>query len=234
SQSGAGKSSMAELVETMTPSEDVVAFARLSPQALMYEKKDFLKHRLLILEERVGAEQADYSIRVLQSRSKVSQATVVTNALTGERHTEHYEVEGPIAYIETTTDHKINAENASRAFEIFLDESPEQTQRIHELQRKRRLEGWQHHSKESIFHRHHNAQRLLEPLAVRYAFCELINFPTRWLRTRRDHARFLSLIDTVAFLHQHQRERGSENVDGQEQPIIRATLDDYRVAYRLA
>lgn len=49
SQSGAGKSTLTDLVEMLAPPEGVVGYARLSAQALLYLKKDFLKHRLLIL-----------------------------------------------------------------------------------------------------------------------------------------------------------------------------------------
>jgi DNA primase catalytic core len=234
SQSSAGKSAMAELIENLTPSEDVVAFARLSAQALLFEKKDFLKHKLLILEERVGAEQADYSIRVLISKHRATQAVVVKDVETGQMRTQHYEVEGPIAYVETTTSSHINYENRTRCFEIHLDESEEQTKRIHQQQRRSQMQGWSMHSRDSICRRHHNAQRLLEPLKVYTPYAELMDFPTRWLRTRRDNQRFLSLIRASAFLHQHQREGGSEHEDGKERAFINANLDDYRLAYRLA
>jgi hypothetical protein len=46
------------------------------------------------------------------------------------------------------------------------------------------------------------------------------------MRTRRDHARFLNLIEVSAFLHQHQRARREE--------AILASRDDYAVAYALA
>jgi hypothetical protein len=47
------------------------------------------------------------------------------------------------------------------------------------------------------------------------------------MRTRRDHARFLNLIEVSAFLHQHQRERTADGA-------IVASLADYGAAYALA
>ena len=87
SESGAGKSSLAELVESLTPPEDVMVFTRLSTQALSHMPNDALCHKLLILEERVGAEAADYQIRILQSRQQLASGVVVKNALTGEMKT---------------------------------------------------------------------------------------------------------------------------------------------------
>lgn len=235
SQSGAGKSAMTELVETLTPPEEVILYSRISAQALCYLPKDYLKRKLLILEERVGAEQADYSIRVLQSKSRLSQATVVKDPATGRMTTRHYEVEGPIAYLETTTSSRINHENATRCFEIHLDESEAQTQRIQVQQREARIPGGgRKRSLEALCRRHHNAQRLLDPVTVYMPFAPLMTFPTRWLRTRRDHQRFLCLIEAAAFLHQHQRESGVEAVEGKSQKFIQATIADYRLAYDLA
>jgi DNA primase len=61
-------------------------------------------------------------------------------------------------------------------------------------------------------------------------FVEHLTFPDRWLRTRRDHERFLCLIEVLAFLHQHQRPRRMH----QGIVYIEATVSDYRWAYFLA
>lgn len=233
SQSGAGKSSLTDLVEQLTPPEDVVLFSRLSPQALYWMERTALKRKLLILEERVGAIEADYSIRVLQSRAKLTQAVVIKDPQTGKMSTKTFVVEGPIAYLETTTDNRLNHENATRCFEINLDESADQTRRIQDFQRRSRLASKRDRRKntEDIKRRHHNAQRLLEPVLVFVPYAELLEFPSKWLRTRRDNERFLCLIEAVAFLHQFQRERG-ETEDGTAYAM--ANLEDYRVAYELA
>ncbi|MEW6277748.1 MAG: CHC2 zinc finger domain-containing protein [Candidatus Eremiobacterota bacterium] len=239
SQAGAGKSGLTELVESLTPPEEVVLYSRISAQALGYLPKDFLKRKLLILEERVGAEAAEYAIRVLQSRQRLSQAVTVKDPATGKMQTRHYEVEGPIAYLETTTNPDINHENATRCFELSLDESEEQTRRIHRRQRQARSHEeqlLQRRAAEGIQRRHHNAQRLLEPVGVVIPYVEHLTFPSRWLRTRRDHERFLCLIEGVAFLHQFQRSGGTleDPETGRELRFVRANLEDYRLAYELA
>jgi DNA primase len=228
SQSGAGKSGLTEVIEKLCPPEDVVLLTRLTPQSLYYTEPGFLDRKLVIVEERYGSVEADYSIRVLQSRKKLIAAAPVKDPQTGSMRTKVFTVEARAAFIEATTAGGVNHENATRCFELTMDESPEQTQRIHERQRIQRTErglGLRQEA-QAISRRHWNAQRLLEPLPVVIPFAAELTFPTAWMRTRRDHARFLNLIEVLAFLHQHQREHRNG--------AILAALADYEAAYDLA
>jgi 5S rRNA maturation endonuclease (ribonuclease M5) len=228
SQSGAGKSGLTEVIERLCPPEDVVLLTRLTPQSLYYVEPGFLDRKLVIVEERYGSLEADYSIRVLQSRKKLIAAAPVKDPQTGNMRTKVFTVEARAAFIEATTAASVNHENATRCFELSMDESPEQTRRIHErmglLRTERGLALRQ--EAEALCRRHWNAQRLLEPLPVVIPFAEKLTFPSAWLRTRRDYARFLNLIEVSAFLHQQQRERRGG--------AILASLADYEVAYALA
>jgi energy-coupling factor transporter ATP-binding protein EcfA2 len=232
SQSGSGKSALAEVTETLTPPENVYMLSRITPQALYYMDSDALAHKLVIIEERSGSEQADYSIRTLQSKRKLTLAAPIKDPSTGQIKTQTFEILGPTAFIESTTDPSINFENATRCFEIYLDESPEQTRRIHDYQK-----GFKSEEKpvlkslqKQIVVRHHHAQRLLKSLPVIIPFAKHIEFPYQKLRTRRDHQRFLNLIEVTAFLHQYQRPR--KTIQGQE--VIMAGIEDYTMALTLA
>jgi 5S rRNA maturation endonuclease (ribonuclease M5) len=228
SQSGAGKSGITEVIERLTPPEDVVLLTRLTPQSLFYVEPGFLDKKLVIVEERHGSMEADYSIRVLQSRKKLIAAAPIKDPQTGNMRTKIFTVEARAAFIEATTASSVNHENATRCFELMMDESPEQTRRIHERQRLMRTERGLELRQEAdvITRRHWNTQRLLEPLPVVIPFADRLTFPDAWMRTRRDHARFLNLIEVSAFLHQHQRTRRNE--------AILADVADYAVAYSLA
>src|SRR5207302_348524 len=59
SQSGAGKSGLTEVLERLTPPEDVVLLTRLTPQSLYYLEPGFLDRKLVIVEERSGSIEAD-------------------------------------------------------------------------------------------------------------------------------------------------------------------------------
>jgi hypothetical protein len=229
SQSGAGKSGLTEVIERLTPPEDVVLFTRLTPQSLYYTEPGFLDRKLVIVEERYGSMEADYSIRVLQSRKKLIAAAPVKDPQTGNMRTKVFTVEARAAFIEATTAASVNHENATRCFELTMDETEAQTQRIHERQRRMRTGAGLRMRAEAVAvtRRHWNAQRLLETLPVLIPFADKLSFPSSWMRTRRDHARFLNLIEVSAFLHQHQRERSQEGA-------VVASLADYEAAYALA
>ena len=140
SQSGAGKSGLTEVIEKLCPPEDVVLFTRLTPQSLYYTEPGFLDRKLVIVEERYGSMEADYSIRVLQSRKKLIAAAPVKDPQTGNMRTKVFTVEARAAFIEATTASSVNHENATRCFELMMDETEEQTRRIHERQRLLRTE----------------------------------------------------------------------------------------------
>lgn len=243
SQSGAGKSYLMECVAELMPPEDVHFFSRLTPQALYYLERDALQHKLLIVDERNGSEESEYPIRTLQTRKVLKLAVPVKDPNSGRIKTETLEILGPISYMESTTSQKVNPENENRCFELYLDESDAQTRAIFAAQRKSRtLEGWKvERLKEKVRTLHHNAQRLLRPLKVIIPYVDLLEFPQSWLRGRRDHDRFLSLIEGIAFLHQYQRnvkELGSEgreaHPDATSRCYIEASVEDYAHAYDLA
>ncbi len=63
SQSAAGKSGIAELVEALYPPEEVVWYSRLSPMALYNMASDYLKRKFMMVEESLGSKLAEYPIR---------------------------------------------------------------------------------------------------------------------------------------------------------------------------
>jgi hypothetical protein len=117
-----------------------------------------------------------------------------------------------------------------------VDESAEQTERIHRVQRERRtLAGLlAHEQRKDLLKNLRNAQRLLSPLAVVNPFAPALTFATARTRNRRDHEKYLTLIDAIALLHQHQRQRGQHLVNGRTVEFVEVTLDDIALANELA
>ncbi|MEI6607229.1 MAG: FaeA/PapI family transcriptional regulator, partial [Verrucomicrobiota bacterium] len=133
----------------------------------------------------------------------------------------------------TTTAIDIDEELMNRCLVLTVDESREQTERIHALQREARtLDGLRLKRRRSeTIELLQNAQRLLEPVAIINPYAGQLRFSSGRTRTRRDHEKYLTLIDTITLLHQHQRPLHQDPVAG---PHIRATLDDIAAANRLA
>src|SRR5205085_6925075 len=121
----------------------------------------------------------------------------------------------------------------TRCFELYLDESREQTRRIHARQRRSKtLEGQKEaEGTAELLTLNWNLQRVLKPVRVHIPFADEIAFPEAWLRTRRDHLRFLNLIEASAFLHQYQRQVPKDAEPG---TAVEATVEDYRIAYEFA
>jgi DNA primase len=158
--------------------------------------------------------------------------------------TQEYHVEGPVMIFLTTTAIDIDEELQNRCLTLTVDESREQTERIHTLQRQARtLEGLQRKKRrQNVLALLRNAQRLLEPVDVVNPWADRLTFTAERTRTRRDHEKYLTLIDAIALLHQHQRERQTlkaeilkaENGVPASGEYITVTLDDIALANRLA
>jgi hypothetical protein len=119
---------------------------------------------------------------------------------------------------------------------LTVDEDSEQTRAIHRLQReKRTLQGLiRKENKTRLLALHNNAQRLLKPYAVVNPYADQLTFTDDRTRTRRDHEKYLTLIDVIALMHQHQRPIKTASYQGQAIEYIEATLDDIAVANQLA
>ncbi|MBD2812399.1 DNA primase, partial [Xenorhabdus sp. Vera] len=79
-----------------------------------------------------------------------------------------------------------------------------------------------------------NAQRLLRPLKVVNPYAHQLTFLSDKTRMRRDHMKYLTLIQAIALLHQYQREVKKANHRGQVIEYIEVTQDDITLANRLA
>jgi hypothetical protein len=65
-------------------------------------------------------------------------------------------------------------------------------------------------------------------------FDKYLTYPDDNLITRRDHDKYLGLMEAIAFLHQYQRETKTVNVDGQVLEYVEVTLEDIDKANKLA
>ncbi len=236
SSSAAGKSSLMDAVLAFVPEEARTKYSAMTGQSLFYMGQTSLKHRILAIAEEEGASRASYAMKLLQSEGELTIASTGTDPATGNLITQEYRVEGPTMLMMTTTAIDLDEELLNRCLVLTVDEDREQTRRIHALQReKRTLAGLaKREAKTAILTTHQNAQRLLRSLAVVNPYADRLTFLDDRTRTRRDHEKYLTLIDVIALLHQHQREIKTAHVAGRAVEYIEATLDDIAQANAIA
>jgi DNA primase len=236
SSSAAGKSSLLDAILELVPPEERVAYSAMTGQSLFYMGETDLAHKVLAVAEEEGAERASYALKLLQSEGELTIASTGKDPASGRLVTHEYRVEGPVAIFLTTTAADVDEELLNRCLVLSVSESREQTRAIHRIQRERRtLEGLvARREKEEVIRRHRNAQRLLRPLAVVNPYAQHLTFLDTRTRTRRDHEKYLTLIDTIALVHQHQREVKSHGSEGGAIRYVEVELADIEAANRLA
>ncbi len=236
SSSAAGKSALMDAVLAFVPAEERIKVSAMTGQALFYMGQTNLKHKCLAICEEEGASRAAYALKLLQSDGELTIASTGKDPDTGNLVTQQYRVEGPVMIFLTTTAIEIDEELLNRCLVLSVDEGRTQTEAIHALQRqKRTLDGLRRQQARSHLIRvQQNAQRLLKPLAVVNPYAAQLTFLSDRTRTRREHEKYLTLIDTIALLHQYQRPIKTIAHAGELVEYVEATLADIARANTLA
>jgi hypothetical protein len=174
-------------------------------------------------------------LKLLQSEGGLTIASTGKDAGTGRLVSQEYRVEGPVSVMLTTTDVDLDEELLSRCLVLTVDESPAQTRRIHEHQRRAQtLEGLRGLAcRDEIVRKHHDAQRLLRSVRVLNPFVDELAFADLRVRARRDHRKLLGLIEVIAMMHQYQRPLTTIEASGRTIEAVEAVRSDVDLARRL-
>jgi DNA primase catalytic core len=236
SSSAAGKSSLMEAVLAFLPEEQRVQYSAMTGQSLFYMGESDLKHKVLAIVEEEGVHSAAYALKLLQSEGVLTIASTGKDPNTGRHVTHQYRVEGPVMIFLTTTAIDLDEEMLNRCLVLTVNEDREQTKAIHRVQRQAQtVEGLlRRQDRNAILTVHRNAQRLLKPVPVVNPYAPGLTFQDSQTRTRRDHMKYLTLIRSVALLHQHQRPRKTVEHRGRTVEYIEVALADIAMANRLA
>ncbi|MCP4498736.1 MAG: DNA primase [Deltaproteobacteria bacterium] len=236
SSSAAGKSSLMDAVLSFVPDEDKVAYSAMTGQSLFYMADGDLRHKVLAVAEEEGAERASYALKILQSEGKLCIASTGKDVESGRLVTSEYEVEGPVAIFTTTTAIDVDEELLNRCLVLTVDEDGDQTTAIYAGQRSLETHAGlgQAVQKEAVLRRQRNAQRLLLPLQVVNPYALNLTFPNHLVRLRRDHAKYLTLLRTIALTFQHQRPLKTLSLEGQKDvQYVEVELSDIDLANAL-
>jgi hypothetical protein len=140
-------------------------------------------------------------------------------------------VEGPVCVAGCTTKEHIYEDNANRSFLIYLDESPEQDEKIMQYQRSVSAGEINHYEEEQIRLCLQNVQRILKPITIRNPFANKLNLPQSVFKPRRTNSHYLQFIEAITFYCQYQRQKKHDKETGEE--YIEVTVEDISNANEL-
>lgn len=228
--SGTGKTYLQEKVGELIPEEEKLEITVLSENAFYYFGQRELQHKLILIEDLDGAENVLYPLRELQSKKRINK-TVAHKDTRGNTKTIRLTVEGPVSVAGCTTKESIYEDNANRSFLIYLDETPEQDEKIMQYQRRASAGIIDKEAERAIKELLQNTQRILRPVSVRNPYAEQLKLPQEVFKPRRTNSHYLQFIEAITFYHQYRREQRTDEITGEI--YIETTLEDIEAANRL-
>lgn len=225
--SGSGKSFVIDRVCELVPPDDLLVATHLSPKALYYGEQS-VAHKVLNGKERSRMTGPETEERTAAIRQLLSDKRII-NRTVREGQGVIQVVEGPVAYVESTTrgTSDIFDEDLTRCLLLETSDDPEHRRRVLTTIGGRfapdtDLSG----VREKLVAQHRVIQgHLLQAHPVRIPFHERLadGFPVTAPSAPRLFERLLFTVATSAHLHQFQRQRDTGGG-------LLATMDDYRVA----
>lgn len=221
--SGTGKTHLQNKVADLIPIEDRVEITQLSTNAFYYFKQFELKNKLVLIEDMDGAEDGLLPLRELQTKKKISKS-VVQKGIGGRGRTYNQVVEGPVCVAGCTTKESMYEDNSNRSFLLYVDESPEQDERIMAYQRLSYASKVDVDDQIQSAKTLRNVQRVLKPIKVVNPYAEYLELPRTVFKPRRTNIHYLQLIEVITFYHQMQREIKHDETTGEA--YIESSLED--------
>lgn len=228
--SGIGKTHLQEKVGELVPEEERVSITTLSENAFYYFGKQELKHKVILIEDLDGAENALYPLRELQTKKRIVK-TIASKNNKGETQTKYLVVEGPVCVAGCTTKEQIYEDNANRSFLIYLDESQEQDNKIMAYQRQISSGEINFYEQKEIQEFLQNTQRILKPIRVINPYANYLSLPLAVFKPRRTNNHYLQFIEAITFYYQYQREKKYNKETGEE--YIEVSIEDIENANTL-
>lgn len=209
SQAASGKNKTVDAAVGLMPEEAIYRVDAGSARALIYSDDDFA-HRIVYFGERDSIPEdgpAASAVRSIITNGYMTYDVVEQNPQTGRYETRHITKEGPTGLI-TTGVKSFGAQFDSRVLEIPIPDDEEQTRKVLRTIASRRMTS----ASPPDLTRFIAAQRWLSLAGERHVLIPYADhlaehISAKAVRMRRDFTQLLTAIETVAFLHQRQRER---------------------------
>jgi DNA primase catalytic core len=221
--SGSGKTHLLHGVAATVPKQHIYVTTSLSENTLYYTPKDFLKHKILLLEDLDGAYNALLPIRELRSNQSIRRFSTKTNSMTGDSKQVHLHVEGPVCIAGATTHDRIFEDNANRCFLIQVEENPKHESEVLEYQGKLAAGLINFKQYEKNINLLKAYQLLIEPMEVIIPFAQKLELPPYVFKKMRTMNHYLTLIKAITLWNQKQRKQTTDN---EGNTFLVATLED--------
>ncbi len=208
--SGSGKTRLLQQISDCMPVETVERFTRLSDKVLYNYPENYLRNKLLCLEDVDGlSEEAEFAWRELVSNGELISAVSIKDEA-GRIMSGKKIVRGPIASMACTTNGRIYEDNISRMLLVAVDESREQTQRIIGYQNGKAAGKVDPEQEEQHQHFLQYFIRQLRPVPVINPYADKIVLPDGIHKLRRLNDLFQIFIRLITLLHQQQRGKDAQ------------------------
>jgi hypothetical protein len=227
--SAAGKNRAVDAAVELMPVGSVYVMTAGSERALIYCDEEF-EHRVVVVAEADSIPDegaAASAVRSIAEDNVMRYDVVERDPRSNRQITRHIVKRGPTCLITTST-RSLADQLGTRMLEISISDSEHQTREIMRAH-ARRVQGGR--AAPADIGPLVSMQRWLElagerRVVVPFAETLVDLIPARQVRMRRDSAQLLTCVQSVAMLHQRQRERD-------ETSAILATIDDYEIVRRL-
>ncbi len=185
---------------------------------------------MLLIEDLNGAGSAEYVLREFMSKQSLTKYTTEKDER-GINEQKILKVEGPVCVSGCTTKENIYEDNADRSFLIHVDDSAKQQAQVLGYIKNRQAGLVDQLSEAKATELLKNAQRMLKQVKVVNKYAPQLMIPEQVFKKYRTLNHYLTLINTIALLHQYQREiKQDEN----GQAYIEVALSDIKLANELS
>ena len=214
-ESGSGKSQLVNSACDALPPEFVVPISRLSPKALVRRHQDDLRHRVVRGGERTRDDGDGNGEATSFVRQFISDGYFTYQVVGNDKDPSkclNLRVDGPTAFMESTTSTNVFREDESRMLSVWLDASFAGKQEL--LRRILEVAQGLHVSAESVEHSKLVSwaiHRQLTPRKVLMPPCDAASGLLAFVDSRASDAprqlnNAIALVSAHAVIHQHQRQ----------------------------
>jgi hypothetical protein len=229
-KSGMGKSYILHKLLQCAPNGYYSFHTQISKNAIYYFNQNDINHKILFVEDLEWTPQMLAPLSTLQTHGRIAKTRAAKDR-DGNLRSTTFEVSGKLCLLACANSEKYY-ENFSMPFLLLnLNHSQSQDTAIMEYQKKCKaglIEECQ------IKHSQHILKTLIASLnnvCVKNPYAQLIDLPQDIVFPRKSLLLFLNFIETITFLHQHQREYEKHNE--KDEIVVKTHPHDIELAFKL-